>query len=369
MTDAVLPHGRSTGSSRAKVWAGALAAAAIAMLLLWMGGVLTPGKIPPGTVAANSAVDVQGPTARVEAQDVAIWRECAGTVAPRVAAAVASKLMANVLEVRVSAGATVRKGDLLIRLDGRDLEARQREAEASLAAARAELADAAADQRRFSLLIERGSVTQREYDGVNARHAMAEARVKAAEQAVIQAGVARGYVEITAPIDGVVAEKLVDPGDLAVPGKPLLVLHDPRQLRVEAWVPEEMAPRLAVGNPVTVHVDAVAKTFSARIDEIVPQADPATRTIAVRVALPADEGLRSGMFGRLSVQAGSVRILSIPRRAVRRVGQLESVEVKTPAGMRSRHVQTGVVRGDQVEVLAGLEAGETIVLPLEESHE
>jgi RND family efflux transporter MFP subunit len=258
---------------------------------------------------------------------------------------------------------------VLIRLDGRDLAARLREAEAGAGTARAVLGGAEADFRRFEALIARHAVTQKEFEDVRTGYAMAQSRLQAAEQAVAQARVALGYAEIAAPIDGVVAEKMIEPGDLAVPGKPLLMLHDPQQLRIEAAVAGELAPRLALGAAVTVHVDALGKSFSTQIDEIIPRADPVTRTIAVRAALPAGEGLQPGMFGRLSFPIGSMRTLSIPRRAVRRIGQLESVQVMTPSGPRSRHVQMGEVRDDQVEILAGLEAGESVLLPADPPHD
>ncbi len=352
-----------------RIWGGVGATVAAILLLLWMAGLITPGKIRPGTAPLASDETVPGPAAAVRVDEVPVIRESVGTVGPRVAAEVASKVMANILVVAVGAGSNVRKGQLLIRLDGRDLEARRREAEAAVRAARADLNRAAADYKRFSDLVTRGSVTQKEYEDVSARYAMAQAHVQAAEQAVVQARVALGDVEITAPMDGVVTEKLVDAGDLATPGKPLLMLHDPEQLRLEAAVAEELAPRLAIGTPVTVHVDAVDKTFATQIDEIVPRADPVTRTIAVRAALPAGEGLKSGMFGRLMFAAGSVRILSIPQRAVRQIGQLDSVQVVTPHGLRSRQVQTGVVRDGQLEILAGLEPGEMVFLPPDEPHE
>jgi RND family efflux transporter MFP subunit len=352
-----------------KVWAGAGAAAAAVLLLLWMAGLLTPGKIRPGTVPPAAERRAAEPTVQVRVEEVPIVREAIGTVRSRVTAAVASKVMANVLEVAVTAGSAVHQGDLLVRLDARDLEARLREAEAHARAARAELERTAADHRRFADLITRGAVTQQEYEEVRARYTTAQSQMQAAEQAIAQARVALGYAGITAPMDGVVAEKMVDPGDLAVPGKPLVMLHDPRQLRIDAGVAEELAPHLEIGAPVVVGVDALGKTFSTRIDEIIPRADPVTRTITVRAALPADEGLQPGMFGRLTFPGGSMRILSIPRRAVRQIGQLESVQVMTPDGPRSRHVQTGVVRGDQVEILAGLDPGETVVLPAEQRHD
>jgi RND family efflux transporter MFP subunit len=352
-----------------KMWSAVAATLAAVLLLLWMAGLLTPGKIRPGTVPLAADTTAHGATVPVQVDEVPVMREAVGTIGSRAAVAVASQVMANVLEVTVGVGAAVHKGDVLIRLDGRDLAARLREAEAGVGAARAELSRAEADYKRFSDLVKRGSVTQKEYEDVSARYAMAQSRLQATEQGVTQARVTLGYAEISAPIDGVVAEKMVDSGDLAMPGKPLLLLHDPRQLRIEAAIAEELAPRLEISAPVTVRVDALGKTFATRIDEIIPRADPVSRTVAVRAALPAGEGLQPGMFGRLLFPAGSTRVLSIPRRAVRQIGQLESVRVMTANGPRSRHVQTGVTHDDRVEILAGLEAGETVLLPPDESHE
>jgi RND family efflux transporter MFP subunit len=352
-----------------KVWAGIGAAAAASLLLLWMAGFLTPGKIRPGTVPLAADQAAQGPTAAVQVDEVPLMREAVGTLGSRVAVTVASKVMATVLDVTARVGSAVHKGDVLIRLDGRDLSARLREAEAGASTARAELDRAAADYKRFDALIKRGAVTQKEFEDARTRYAMAQSQLQAAEQAVAQARVTLGYLELASPIDGVVVEKTVDPGDLAMPGKPLLVLHDPQQLRIEAAIAEELAPRLEIGAPVTVQVDAVGKTFATQIDEIIPRADPLTRTITVRAALPAGDGLQPGMFARLTFPAGAVRILSIPRRAVRQVGQLESVQVMTPNGPRVRHVQTGDRRGDRVEVLAGLAAGEIVLLQPDPTHE
>lgn len=352
-----------------KVWGGIGATAAALLLLLWMAGFLTPGKIRPGTVSHSAEDATHGPTAQVRVEEQPIMREAVGTVGSRVAVAVASQIMTNVLEVTASVGVNVHKGSVLVRLDARDLAARLHEAEAGASAARAALGGAEADKKRFEALIARHAVTQKEFEDVRTGYAMAQSRLQAAEQTVAQARVALGYVEIQAPIDGVVAEKMVEPGDLAVPGRPLLMLHDPQQLRIDASVAEELAPRLAIGSSVTVHVDSLGKVFSTQIDEIIPRADPITRTITVRAPLPAGEGLQPGMFGRLTFAAGSVRTLSIPRSAVRRIGQLESVQVMTPSGPRSRHVQMGVLRDDQVEILAGLEAGESVLLPADAPHD
>ncbi len=359
----------STIWAKPKVWGGIAAAAATVLLLLWMAGFLTAGKIGPGTFATPRETTPPGSTVAAQLDEIPLVREAVGSVGSRVAAAVASQVMATVVSVSVGVGATVHAGDVLVRLDARDLAARLREAEAAAISARVAFDGADADYKRFAELLKRHAVTQKEFDDARTGQAMAQSRLQASEQAVTQARVALGNADIIAPIDGIVAEKTVNPGDLAVPGKPLLLLDDPQQIRFEASIAEELAPRLPIGTTVSVHVDSLGKTFSTTIDEVFPRADPQTRTITVRAAMPAGASLQPGMFGRMSFVAGSLRSLSIPQRAVRHIGQLESVEVMTANGPRSRHVQTGVVRGDRVEILAGLDAGEKVVLPEDGTHD
>ncbi len=347
----------------------AVSVAGTLFLIVWMTGILTSGKIRPGLQPKPDEAPPRGARVAVQVDEIPLVREAVGTVASRIVISVSAQVMATVLEVDVSAGSRVQKGDRLIRLDQRDLTARLQEAQASLQASRAALASAEADFKRFSALVERAAVTQKEFEDARTRFTLEQSRLHASEQAVAQARVALDHTEITSPIDGVVVEKMVNAGDLAVPGKPLLQLQDPRQLRLEAAVAEELAPQLAIGAPVSVVVDALGKTIETQIDELIPRADPLTRTMSVRANLPGEDGLQPGMFGRLRFPAGSIRSLSIPNAAVRRVGQLETVLVVTEAGVRSRHVQTGAQRGDRVEVLSGLTEGETILLPTDTSHE
>ncbi|MHC4608550.1 MAG: efflux RND transporter periplasmic adaptor subunit, partial [Planctomycetota bacterium] len=165
------------------------------------------------------------------------------------------------------------------------------------------------------------------------------------------------------PIDGVVVTKHMEPGDLAVPGKPVLTLQDPRNLRLEVQVPERCAEKAAIGREVRVRIDALQGELRGIVDEVSPVADPKSRTFLAKVALPEDPGLRPGMFGRLLEDCGRRKVLLIPSSAVEKVGQLETVRVLGKDGRaRDRHVRTGKRVGDDVEVLSGLEAGEKVVV-------
>ena len=175
---------------------------------------------------------------------------------------------------------------------------------------------------------------------------------------------AASYAEITATLDGRVVERYAEPGDTAVPGTPLLKLYDPSALRLEADVRESLAASLAVGDSLDVHIDATGEQRRAAIEEIVPSADPGSRSFVVKLTLGEARGLYPGMYGRVAIPTGQVRELRIPAAAVMRVGQLEYVSVRTADVIERRFVRSGRSAADgTVEVLSGLDAGEQVVVP------
>ncbi|MDX1653661.1 MAG: HlyD family efflux transporter periplasmic adaptor subunit, partial [Candidatus Competibacteraceae bacterium] len=150
----------------------------------------------------------------------------------------------------------------------------------------------------------------------------------------------------------------------AVPGQPLLRLYDPDQLRLEASVRESLASRLQRGATLTARIDALDLELPATVDEIVPTADPGSRSFLVKAALPFRADLYPGMFGRLLIPLGTVARLYVPQEAVARFGQLEFVQVPTPQGTARRYIRTaGPGAEGRLEVLSGLSEGERVILP------
>ena len=168
------------------------------------------------------------------------------------------------------------------------------------------------------------------------------------------------YTRILAPEDGVVLKRFVEPGDLALPGKPLVALRTSGALRLEAYVREGLITRVTPGTALEVDIETLDRLVAATVEEIVPYADPNSRTFLVKVGMPPVEGLYPGMFGKLRIPVGRQRIVTVPVDAVRRVGQLELVQVKVGDDWQTRHVKTGARRGDTVEILSGLDGTETI---------
>ena len=280
---------------------------------------LPVAKVQTGTVAAAKVPDLH---------------EVVGTVRPTLSANVSGKVMATIQKIHVKPGDAVTNGQALAELDDRDL--------------RAEFDRAKADFERFSALVEKGVATRAEFDATQSRFKIAEANLS--------------YAKLTAPFTGIVAQKLCDVGDLATPGKMLFVIEQPTQFRLEANVPERFAGNLAIGQTVAVAVDALNARCTGPIDEIIPAADPASRSFLIKINLKGDQPLKSGLFGRASLPVGERAALLVPKSAVRERGQLTFVFVVVEGRAQMRLIRTGKEMDGNVEVLSGVVAGEVIVV-------
>jgi RND family efflux transporter MFP subunit len=344
-------------SRRAIYWIGA--ACAVVLGAIWL---LGAGKIEPGLFAPQHRGDSALPVAAVKAEVVPVAREFVGTIQSRSLVDAGSRVTATVSAVRVRAGSRVKPGDVMVVLDSADLRARLREAQGALAAARADSVRAAADHTRFKALYEKGSVTAREFEVAQAAYDAARGRTDQARAAVADAQAALSYGAVRSPVAGVVAQRMVEPGDIALAGRPLVRLYDARALRVEVEVPELLARQVAIGSRIDVRVDATRANFRTAVNEIVPMADAASRTIVVRAPVPTDLGLKPGMFARASLAIGSERVITVPAAAVQNVGQLQTVRVVRDGAVLLRQVSLGRRLGDSFQVLAGLNPGDQVLV-------
>jgi RND family efflux transporter MFP subunit len=325
--------------------------------------------------------------------------ETGGVVKARTTATLTSRIVAEVEEVRVRPGDRVRAGQVLIRLDARELRANRARAEASAAAAEQavkaavtarESAEAArvlasATHQRIAELRAKNSATPHEYDqavsalrgaeaqaqGAQAGIEQAQAGAVAARAAVDGARVGESYASITAPFDGVVTEKLVEPGNTASPGLPLMTIEDVRAFRLEVRVDEARVGEIEASRPVAVVLESpigspassAPAALTGRIAEIARALDPDAHAFLVKIDLPAQQGLRSGMFGRARFAGPGRRALAVPERALVRNGQLTSVFVVGSDGRAHlRLVNPGLPASGLVEIAAGLDEGERVVV-------
>jgi RND family efflux transporter MFP subunit len=360
------PRSRRWWGAVRSLAATAVAVATLGLFLAWLGGAFRD-KVPPGEVPAerpSAAGRALVPVEKIRAADTAA---AVGSVQPRKRTEVASQVLAVVLEVRVQPGDRVKPGDRLVTLDDRELVAQQREATAALAAAEADLVTRRTDYERLKKLRDTGSVSADEFTRVEGAFRVADAQVARAKEVIARLAVQLTHTAVPATAGGVVADRFVDPGDLATPGKPLLVVYDPADLELHVNVPESLAPGLAAGQSLAVRIDAAGLAAAGTVREVVPQARQASRSVLVKVALPPAPTARPllpGMFGRVEIPVGSAERLWVPLPAVRRVGQLDLVEAANPDGTLSRRfVRVGQEVNGKVEILSGLSAGDQVALP------
>lgn len=346
-----------------KLIVGAIVVVALVTGLLFMQGAFDPTKVGPKTAVGEPerAGDVK--IVEVRAVTVPETVRAVGTVRSRRTTRVSPRVMGTLLEVAVNQGGEVSAGDLLARIDVREAEARLAAAQANLAQTEAVLQRASSEYRRYTELLEKGATTRERVEAATADFRTAEAAVEGARENVKAAGIVVGYAEIRAPLSGIVAEKLAEPGDLALPGRPILTIQDPADLRLEADVREYLGDRVLVGAKVTVEFGPpIDETHETTIEERAPEADPTTRTFRVKAALPEGTKARPGNFGRLRFPVGEREVLLVPAAAVRRIGQLETVRVLEGDRVLVRHVRTGEDLDGGLEVLSGLSAGEKVVV-------
>jgi RND family efflux transporter MFP subunit len=345
------------------------------------------GEQHPAAAAGAAAVAVQ--TSNVSAAEWPDVYEATGTVRARTTTVLSSKVMAYVRQVAVQVGDRVQEGQVLVVLDAQDLDANVRLAEAGeaevvsaipeadngVAAARANLDLAQSTYKRMEELASKKSISNQEFDEASARLRGAQAtyemaRAKRAEldskraqtqQAIRAASIVRDYTRIAAPFAGIVTAKSAEPGSLAAPGAPLLTVEREGAYRLEASVDESRLPFVKTGESVEVSLDSLDQRFNAKVSEIVPAVDAASRAYIVKIDLPDAAELRSGMFGRARFAKGVRRVLAIPAAAVVERGQLQSVFVVEDGVAHARLVTTGQRAQAAVEVLSGLSAGEKVL--------
>ncbi len=317
-------------------------------------------KIPPRASAPPKGEPAPAQRYRVERVARLIWYEAVGTVRSRAQATVSSQVTGRIVEVAVDAGAQVDVGTLLARIEDEQFRARVAQARSALEAAQAGGVRSEAAYGRVQELFRKKAATQEQLEAAEADAKQGRASIDAAAQKLSEARAAYGYTRIQSPIAGVVAERFVDPGDLALSGKALFVVHHPRDLRLEASVREGMIGAIHIGQKVEVDLTSADATVAGTVSEVVPSADPVSRSFLVKVLLPQTDGLYPGMFGKLRVPVGERSTIVVPREAIVRVGQLTTVRVLAGDRWERRNVTVGTGDADVLEILSGLSAGDTV---------
>lgn len=298
-----------------------------------------PGlPLPPGT--ATLTVNVERIAPRVDV---------VGTVASENKVNLSARIPAYVKGVFVAAGSVVHKGQELVTLDDREIREQVTAAEAQYRQAETEL-------NRSRQLFDNKAATEQALTAAQSMFTAARAQWERSK-------VMLTYAQVASPIDGVVTERRVEPGDLANPGQLLMAVYDPANLQLEVPVPVRLIGKLPVGQAVEIVLDRPATNYQGRVRQIVSEIDPLSRTQLVKVHLEGGTaGVTPGTFGRLWVPDDERPGMLVPASAVYRVGQVELVQVVREGRILRRAVRTGPAHGNAMEILSGLEAGDVVVV-------
>jgi membrane fusion protein, multidrug efflux system len=320
------------------------------------GAAWAEGAAPTGNEQAGA------PPILVEQRDVDMTYPAEAVVEATRQTVISAQVMGRIVDMRVDAGQTVRKGDLLLRIDERESAQGVASAEAGVAQAQANLANARMAYERTRSLLDKQFVSQAALDQTESAYKAAQAQLAAAQAGRGQASTTRSFTHVTSPLNGVVAARLAEQGDMASPGKQLVSLYDPAELRVVANIPQYKLEQVRSVKSAKVEFPDSGRWIDGASVVVLPTADPQTHTVRARVVLPAGtEGVVPGMFARVHFVLGRARKLAIPASAILRRGEVAAVYVTDAQGHVSlRQIRPGEVFGNTVEVLSGLSAGDRI---------
>ena len=331
------------------------------LLLLYMQGTFV-SKVSPGlSPQVNQPDPSMHNTTTVIKKLIDNKMAWPGTVKSKTVASIAPKMTARIIDIKVNAGDAVKRGDLIARLDERDIKAQEQIALAALAEATAEASRAQADEGRIRSLYSKEAATRENFDAVIARAKAAQARVNQATSTVREVRTHLADTLLLAPFDGIVVKRLQQPGDMGLPGVPIVSMQLAKGLRLEVDVPSSCADSYHIGMDVTVHIDTLNQKIAGQINEISPEIDSQTHTQLIKISLPAIVGLKPGYFGWLEQACDQHEALLIPASAIQHIGQLEVVQIWSEGRMQMRHIRTAKTFGDQIELISGLRACETII--------
>jgi RND family efflux transporter MFP subunit len=309
-------------------------------------------------LAPSLAVEVVTPRMQVLAREV----NASGAIAAWEEISVGSEVAGlRVSEVPVEVGDTVRRGDILVRLDARTLRTKLAQSEAAVAQAQANAALAAKRAKRTRELATRNFIAQQDADEAEAQAISADAQLRTMRSGLEAAKLELDFTEIRAPQDGIISARSVQPGQVAGAAGELLRLIRDRRLEWRAELAEADLIRVEPGMPVRL-TGMGGATIEGRVRQVSPSLDERRRTGLIYADLPNPGPLRAGMFTSGVIVLGSEQGLVIPLDAVvRRDGRTYAYVVDKTNRAHERRIQTAVIAGTDVHVSEGLNAGDRVV--------
>lgn len=291
---------------------------------------------------------VEVTVAQVRQVPVADQRELLGTVESKYRAEISAKVSGTITDLPVVLGSEVAKGELLLQISAGEIDARLQQSQAQLHQARRNL-------EREKKLLAKNAATPESVKSLGESLAIAEAAYQ-------EARVIQSYTRIEAPFAGRVTKKLVNIGDLAKVGKPLLNIEDESLMQVTTDIPEALILKVKQGEVLLVAIPSAGLTVTGTVAEVAPTADPATRSGQVKLTIDSNPDLRSGQFARVTLAMQEAKTLTVPGDALVNLGQMERLFVVDDGKARLRLVRSGKRYGDHIEILSGVNPGEQVVI-------
>lgn len=316
----------------------------VILMLAAMNLMACSGDSDPSSVAVETST---ASTFNVSVSEVPVRYVTSGTVTSDHRVSISSRISGYIREMNVREGDLVKTGQILVRVDPVD-------AKQTLIQAKADLADAQADLQRYDELLKDGAVTIQQAAKVKLRYKVAKSQVEQARNQL-------SYAEVRSPVDGVVVEKRMSQGDLAAPGVAILTLEDPASLLVETYVSERFVSRIHEGDRVDINIASLKQSSQGIVRQVVQATGPVSHQFLVKTALPAADEVHPGMYAETGFHVGTRQALLIPKAAVILRSGLHAVYLLNSESIAQyRLLRLGTEQGGDVEVLAGLHAGDVI---------
>jgi RND family efflux transporter MFP subunit len=336
----------------------------IILFILITTGVLTAcgDKVKPGVHEVNRE-EVAGVTLEViMPAEVAEYFETTGTVKAKTSSVIASRMMGTVTSLRVKEGDRVGVGQILLTIDDRDVAQRVKAAEKGLEGAKQRQSLSAVTYERYKKLYDDKALAGQELDQIETQKKVSDIEYERAKAMLAEARINHGFTRIISPSSGIVTEKKIESGSMVVPGVPLLTVEDNSAYRVEVNADEKLTGRVKAGMDVQVFIEALNRELAGKVTEVVPSIDLMSRSFLVKISL-GDKDLKNGYYARVAIPVGKKQALLVPKKAVLEKGQLTGVyTVNKKSVITYRLVRAGKAFGDRVEILSGLNPGDTVIV-------
>lgn len=279
-----------------------------------------------------------------------------GTLSSRNSSVLSSKIMGKVVALNAKEGDYVSQGKLLLRIESGEISAQVFQAQAAYNNAKLQY-------DRIKRLFDEKAATQMEMD-------QATLGLESANAGLNGAKAMESYTIIKAPISGQIVAKHINPGEMALPGQPLVKIEDNRNLRLEVTVREQELRYIQTGNPVIVQIDALpGRDIKGMVAQVVPASDVRTHSFIVKIDIPSDKSLITGMYGKALFSIGRRKAIVVPKAAIVELSGISGVYIISAGGSAVfQMVQLGDVSGDSVEAVTGLKAGDQVIVSRHETR-